>query len=89
MERFLYMKLLTDFSLNNKSEASILKATGLSVSEIRNMDLQDIERVIEKKIKKKLDYNLKKQDSVFSRGSVYAYLSRFITFDVDKKLSKI
>lgn len=74
--------------LNEDSKKSIEKRTGLSWEQIVYMDVDELDKVIEKKIGKKLSFP-KKQDSRLSgRGSVYLALNRFFGFN-HKKMNKI
>lgn len=77
-----------DVSLNETSKKSIEKQTGLSWEQIVCMDVEELDKVIEKKIGKKLSFP-KKQDSRLSgRGSVYLALNRFFDFN-HRKMNKI
>lgn len=76
--------------LNEKTKRSIERSTGLSFSEIERMDATDIDQAISEKIGKELKLDLNRtRRPVTGRGSVYLALSRFLKFNVDKKLSKI
>jgi len=44
------------FRLNEQSKASIERATGIPYNDILNMDIETIERIVEKKIGKKLKF---------------------------------
>lgn len=75
--------------LNEKTQAAISKHVGLDINKIREMSFEEIDLVIEKKIKHKLVH---KTDDVrfMGRGSVYLFLSRLLNIDIiNKKLSKI
>ena len=77
-----------DVTLNETSKKSIEKQTGLSMEQIICMDIDELDRAIEKKIGKKLSFP-KKQDSRLSgRGSVYLALNRFFDFN-HRKMNKI
>lgn len=67
--------------LNQKSMESVKKQTGLGVEQIILMDIEDIDKAIEKKIGKKLSYPTKFDIRLFGRGSVYLFLGRFFSFD--------
>lgn len=76
--------------LNDESKQSIEHSTGLTFSELERMSAEEIDTAIEKKIKKRLTWNLRRNDTRLPfRGSVYLTMKRFITFNADKKLSKI
>lgn len=77
-----------EMTLNQISKKTIEKQTGLSWNQIVNMDVEELDKAIEKKIGKKLSFS-KKQDSRLSgRGSVYLALNRFFDFN-RKKMDKI
>jgi len=72
------------YRLNEQSKASIERATGISYNDLLNMDVGSIDRVIEKKIGKKLKYKPVVDSRLMGRGSVYLYLNRLFDIDVAK-----
>lgn len=79
------MKLL---SLNKKSKMSVKKQTGLSVEQIISMDIEEIDKIIENKIGKKLTYPKQNDRRLFGRGSVYLFLNRIFEFN-HKRMNRI
>ncbi len=73
--------------LNEISRSSIEKKTGLAIEQIMSMDVDEIDRVIEKKIGKKLKFPKKIDRRLPGRGSVYLFLNRFFDFN-HKKMDK-
>ena len=82
--RYLHMEM----TLNQESKKSIEKQTGLTWSQIVNMDVDELDKAIERKIGKKLSFPQKHDSRLSGRGSVYLALSRFFDFD-NKKMDKI
>jgi F0F1-type ATP synthase delta subunit len=77
-------------TLNEATRRSIEKSTGLSYAFLIENDAETIDRAIEKKIKKKLTYNLKKDTRLLGRGSVFVALRRFLFPDnLEKELDRI
>ncbi|MDR0955068.1 MAG: hypothetical protein LBM20_06795 [Rikenellaceae bacterium] len=77
-------------TLNEATRRSIEKSTGLSYAFLIENDAETIDRAIEKKIKKKLSYNLKKDTRRLGRGSVFVALRRFLFSDnLEKELNRI
>jgi len=74
-------------TLTPESKRSIEKATGLSYAQITSMEIEDIDRVIEKKIGKKLQFSNKEDIRLPKRGSVYLAFNRFFDFN-HKKMNK-
>lgn len=67
------------YSLNDKTKSNIFKRTGLSVEDILDKDFEDIDRVIEKKIGRKLIHSYSSKSTMFTgRGNTYLYLSRVL-----------
>lgn len=61
----------------------------MSILDIARMDVDELDRMIEKKIKRKLTYQARLKNFI-GRGNVYLFLERLWAIeDVDKKLSKI
>jgi len=76
-------------TLNNESKRSLEKRFGMSILDIAKMDVNDLDRMIERKIKRKLTYRARLKNFI-GRGNVYLFLERLWAIeDVDKKLSKI
>ena len=76
------------FRLNKKSQESVYEATGLTVDQIADMDFDEIDASIAKRVGHVItDYIL--DDSLASRGQVYSETKRFLRMDeVDKGLEK-
>lgn len=70
-----------EFILNQTSRRSIEKQTGLTWSQIVMMESGDLDRAIERKIKKKLSFSKKLDLRLSGRGSVYLSLKRFFDFN--------
>lgn len=62
------------FELNNKSKEIIENKTGIKFDDIVNMDVEELDRKIEKKINKKLKFSCN-------------YINRFFHFDY-KRINK-
>ncbi|MBE6337479.1 MAG: hypothetical protein E7068_01555 [Lentimicrobiaceae bacterium] len=78
--------------LNQESRKSVEKQTGLSVDQIISMDIEDIDMMIEKKIRKKLTFQVHNDMRLFGRGSVYLFLNRLFAFDnlkTDKRIKSM
>lgn len=77
-------------ALNNKTKENITKRTGIDFEAIANMDFNDVDNLIEKKIGKKLTFPENVNKKLSNRGSVYLSLFRFLHIEeIDKLLSKI
>lgn len=77
--------------LNKKSIESNEKLTGIPYHDIILMDVDQIDGLIEKKIRKKLKFNFAK-NPFDPRGSVYLTLCRFFDFNtknLDKKIDSL
>ncbi len=74
--------------LNQMSKKSIEKQTGLSWSQIVSMDVEELDKAIERKIGKKLSFSKKNDLRLSGRGSVYLALNRFFDFN-HKKMDEI
>jgi hypothetical protein len=72
------------FTLNPTSKATIKRITGLTTDEISDMDIEDLQSKIEKKIGKPLCYSKKRDERLRGRGNVYFDLNRFFTFNHKK-----
>ena len=74
------------FTLNQISKRNIFDATGLTVEQIRDMDFEDIDANIAKRVGHPItEYII--DDSLAGRGQVYSDTDRFLTMDeVDKGL---
>lgn len=76
------------YTLNANSKRSIFETTGMTVEQIGNMDFEDIDAHIGKKVGHKIaEYII--DDALASRGQVYSQTDRFINMDeVNKGLKK-
>lgn len=74
--------------LNKISKKSIERQTGLSWSQIVSMDVEELDKAIERKIGKKLSFSKKYDSRLSGRGSVYLALNRFFDFN-HKKMDEI
>lgn len=76
------------YTLGTNSKKNILEATGMTVEQIIDMDFEDIDAHIGKKVGHKItEYII--DDRLASRGQVYSQTERFINMDeVDKGLKK-
>lgn len=77
-----------EMTLNQISRKSIEKQTGLQWSQIVNMDVEELDKAIERKIGKKLSFPQKLDTRLSGRGSVYLALNRFFDFN-RKKMDRI
>lgn len=77
-----------EMTLNQISRKSIEKQTGLQWSQIVNMDVEELDKAIERKIGKKLSFPKKLDTRLSGRGSVYLALNRFFDFN-RKKMDRI
>lgn len=78
------------YQLNKKTKDTIEKHLGVSIDNLKNMDFENIDSLIEKKTKKKITFLQTNDSRLLGRGSVFAFLNRFFDFDdVDKKINKI
>lgn len=75
-------------ALNEISKKSIKKQTGLSWNQIVCMDIEELDKAIEKKIGKKLSFPKKLDSRLSGRGSVYLALNRFFDFN-HKRMNKV
>ena len=75
-------------SLNKQSRMSVKKQTGLSVEQIVFMDIEEIDKIIENKIGKKLTYPKRNDRRLFGRGSAYLFLNRYFEFN-HKRMNRI
>ena len=77
-------------TLNERTQKSIEKSTGIKVRDMVAMDAEKIDLAIEKRMGKKLQFLSSKGGKLSVRGSVYIFLNRLISvFIIDKKLSQI
>lgn len=76
------------FTLNKNSQENIFDATGMTVEQIVDMDFEDIDAHIAKRVGHAItEYII--DDRLASRGQVYSETERFLTMDeVDKELRK-
>ena len=78
------------YKLNKNSKNYIKDKTGISFDEILGMDSGEIDRIIEKKINKKLNHKPFTREHITSRGAPYLFLWRVICRKkINKLLSKI
>lgn len=78
------------FKLSEKTKQVIENQTGFTSDELSSLDLDSLEKRIESKIGKKLEYMVHSDDRLLGRGNIYMYLSRIIGMSkIDKKLSEI
>ena len=78
------------FKLNEKSRNNIQKATGMTIEEIIRSDFKDIDKKIESKIGKKLEYPKMPDKRLLGRGQIYSYFNRFIDMQkINKGLKRI
>lgn len=77
-----------EMALNQISKKSIEKQTGLTWSQIVNMDVDELDKAIERKIGKRLSFPKKHDTRLSGRGSVYVALNRFFEFN-HKKIDRI
>jgi len=79
-----------NITLNQKSQRSIEKSTGIGIQDLVTMDATTIDAKIEAKTGKKRQYLTKMGSRLIGRGSVYLFLVRLLSLDIiDRKLSKI
>lgn len=76
-----------EMTLNQISRKSIEKQTGLTWNQIVSMDVEELDKAIERKIRKKLSFSKKRDLRLSGRGSVYLTLNRFFGFNY-KKMNK-
>lgn len=76
------------YTLDASSKKNILEATGMTVEQIIDMDFEEIDVRIGKKVGHKItEYII--DDRLATRGQVYSQTERFINMDeVDKGLKK-
>lgn len=71
--------------LNNETKATIARVTGIKYDEIISMDIEELQKKIEKKTGKKLVFDLNPDERLpKSRGSVYIHLNRLFSFNTNK-----
>ena len=76
--------------LPEKTKRTIAQDTGIPFDEIADMDWEEIDRRIEQKIGKKLNFSRLNRSRVRPRGSVLLNLNRLIFGeDVENRLTKI
>ena len=71
------------YILNENTRKNIENKTGIPFEDIENMDFEDIDFNIEKKIGKKLTYSANIDNGLIGRGSVYIFLNRFLNLKND------
>jgi hypothetical protein len=80
-----------NFALNQETEATIKRLTGMTPEEIRDTDSEVLRQRIEGKIGKKLKFN-RADERLMGRGSAYVALGRFFTFnrsEMEKRIDSI
>ncbi|MDR1555849.1 MAG: hypothetical protein LBS88_02295 [Tannerellaceae bacterium] len=80
-----------DFTLNQDTESTIKRVTGMTAEEIRDTDIETVQQGIEKKIGKKLSFG-KEGARLTVRGNAHIALGRFFMFDrkkMDKRIDSI
>lgn len=76
--------------MKEETLAAIEAHVGIAPSQIAEMDWDDIDKHIESKINKKLDYDDCADQRVPPRGSVFLMLRRFINpVDIDKRITRM
>jgi hypothetical protein len=70
--------------MNKETKASVWKATGMTCEEIKEMDIEEVQARIEKKIGKKLTYSFSPEEHAGVRGQVYQSANRLFSFDTHK-----
>lgn len=76
------------YTLDAKSQENIFEATGMTVEQIIDMDFEDIDDYIGKKVGHKIEKYII-DERFTSRGQVYSETKRFLYMDeVDKGLKK-
>lgn len=76
--------------LSEKSKEMVRRSVGVSFEDLQKMDVEVLEKAIEKKIKKPLRLDFSgKVFPIFGRGSIYLALRRFLKGDVNKEIDKI
>ena len=77
-------------AINLKTKNAIERITGLSSVEIGNMEIEEVDSVIEKKIGKKLKIDTRLDSHFIPRGNVYLFLRRFLSMRlIEKTLGRI
>ena len=77
------------YRLNKKTKANISKRIGMSIEEITNMDLSELDSKISRKIGRKINKSIK-DNRFICRGQTYAYLGRVLGLDyIERKLKRI
>lgn len=76
------------FTLNQTSKKYLEQVSGLSWNQVIEMDVEDLDKAIEKKIGKQLTFFKRDDSRLPGRGSVYLTLKRFLSFN-HRKMNKI
>lgn len=75
--------------LNKHTQEALFRKTGLTYEQMQNMDAEEIDAFIEKRIGSKLTYGFSLKGMI-NRGSVYLFSKRLRPLsDIDKQLAKI
>lgn len=78
------------FQLNNSSHEVIKRYTGLTKDQVDSFTLEEIEKKIEQKIGKPLEYMTTQDARLLGRGNIYMYLGRLLGIkEINDKISKI
>ncbi len=76
-------------TLNKNSRELLAKRFDMSFKDMSRMDVEELDKLVEKKIRKKLTYQ-RGFKGLIGRGTVYLYLNRLLSREkVNKRLSKI
>lgn len=75
--------------LNKQTQKSLFRKVGLTYEQMLQMDAEEIDAFIEKRIGKKLALGVSLKNMV-NRGSVYLFSKRLLSIsEVDKRLAQI
>lgn len=75
--------------LNKKTQTSLCRKVGLTYEQMQNMNAEEIDAFIEKRLGKKLTPSFSMKNIV-NRGSVYLFFKRLMPISyVDQRLARI
>lgn len=78
------------YELNAITKANIFKRVGMSVDEIINSDIEDIDSHISRFKKCKISYSKRHNNLLMGRGQPYIFLDRLLGMNtIDKALKRI
>ena len=78
------------FTLNAQSRKNVENATGMAFDAIIDMDFDDLDKEIAKKIKKNLGRMKSDDPRLLTRGQVYHVLDRMVDMEeIDRKLQEL